>query len=76
MPEVGTPPPHSLDKPHGPVDSINNNISDNSFPFPEQASENLVKINYHEVLDIASCFRDNLEGIPINQCWGKNKQKA
>ena len=31
MSEVGTPPPHNLDKPHGLVASINNNSNNRNF---------------------------------------------
>ena len=45
-------------------------FADNKLPFLEQASETLVDINNQEVLDIASCFDDILEYIPIGNCGG------
>ena len=46
-------------------------ISDNKFTLLLKASEILVDINHQNVLDVASCFADDLGGIPIGRCGGR-----
>ena len=53
------------------------NVSDNQLTLLEKASENLVDINHKNVLDIVSCFADNLGGYSYRALWWKKiKQQA